>query len=106
MKPDSGTANVAALVRSKIEAGTLPTETPMKVWVGKGTGLTCDACGVPVTSADMKYEIDLPADAPISSAVPYGVARGARQRSDLHLIGSAVRKSATRGVLRALTNLI
>jgi hypothetical protein len=60
MKPDSGTADVAALVRARIVAGTLPTETPTKVWVGKGMGLTCDACGVKVTPADIEYETDLP----------------------------------------------
>jgi hypothetical protein len=60
MKPDRDTSNVATLVRNKIEAGSLPTETPTKVWVGKGTGLTCDACGVQVTSADIEYETDLP----------------------------------------------
>ena len=60
MKPDSSTADVAAVVRSKIQAGTLTTETPTKVWVGKGTGQTCDGCGVRVTSADIEYETDLP----------------------------------------------
>jgi len=57
---DSDTANVVVLVRSKIQAGALPTETPTKMWVGKGTGLTCDACAVEVTSADIEYEADLP----------------------------------------------
>ena len=60
MKPDSSAADVAAVVRSKIQAGTLTTETPTKVWVGKGTGQTCDACGVRVTSAEIEYETDLP----------------------------------------------
>jgi hypothetical protein len=60
MKLDDSMADVAATVRRKIQAGTLPTERPVKMWVGKGTGQACDACGVPVTSADIEYETDLP----------------------------------------------
>jgi hypothetical protein len=60
MKSDSETGDIAALVRHKILAGILPTEAPTKLWVGKGTGQTCDACGILVTSADIEYETDLP----------------------------------------------
>jgi hypothetical protein len=60
MKPDSGTGDIEALVRHKIQAGALSTETPTKLWVGKGTGQACDACGLPATSADIEYETDLP----------------------------------------------
>ena len=57
---DSDTANAAALVRSKVEAPCPPRHPRRCGWAGKGTGLTCDACGVQVTSADIEYETDLP----------------------------------------------
>jgi hypothetical protein len=60
MGPNNDMAEVSAVVRQKIAAGLLPTDKPMKVWVGKGTGLMCDACDLPVTPADIEYETDLP----------------------------------------------
>jgi hypothetical protein len=59
MGPNNDLAQVS-VVRHKIAAGILPTETPRKVWVGKGVGKPCDACDLTVTSADMEYETDLP----------------------------------------------
>jgi hypothetical protein len=53
-------AEVAALVRQKIAAGTLPTETPLKSWVGKGSGKPCEACDLVVTPGDMEFEVDMP----------------------------------------------
>jgi hypothetical protein len=58
--PDNDTADIAAAVRSKIAAGILPTEQPDKTWAGKGTGQTCDACGLTVMSDDIEHETDLP----------------------------------------------
>jgi len=58
--PNNGTADIPAAVRSKIAAGILPTEKPDKMWAGKGTGQTCDACGLTVTADDIEHETDLP----------------------------------------------
>jgi hypothetical protein len=60
MGPDNNLAELSAVVRHKITAGLLPTDKPRKVWVGKGMGKPCDACELPVTSADLEYETDLP----------------------------------------------
>jgi hypothetical protein len=60
MGPNNDMAEVSAVVRQKIAAGILPNETPVKVWVGKGMGKPCDACGTTVTSADIEYETDQP----------------------------------------------
>jgi|RhiMetdeSRZDD1v2_1073273.scaffolds.fasta_scaffold203631_4 hypothetical protein len=53
-------AEVLAAVQQKIAAGVLPTDKPMKMWVGNGTGKSCDACDLVVTPADIEYETDLP----------------------------------------------
>ena len=60
MAPDKDMAELSAVVRGKIAAGTLSTEKPLKMWVGKGMGKLCDACDLPVTPVDIEYEADLP----------------------------------------------
>ena len=54
--------DLAAGIRSKIKAGTLPVPLDAldKVWVGYGNGRACDACDDVITAADREYEIDLP----------------------------------------------
>jgi hypothetical protein len=58
MAPNSDMAEVSAIVRHRIAAGILPTDKPKKMWVGKGTGKSCDACDLVVTPADVEYETD------------------------------------------------
>jgi hypothetical protein len=70
MQQDSGTGEIAALVHASIQAGLVPTEAPDTVWVGKGTGKTCDACGLPVTVVDIEYETDLPSGRTIRFHLP------------------------------------
>jgi hypothetical protein len=52
-------ADVAEAVRRKIAAGILPTRIPDRMWVGHGTGRTCDACDLQITSEDIEHELDL-----------------------------------------------
>ena len=67
MGPNNDMAEVSAVVRQKIAAGVLPTDKPMKMWVGKGTGLMCDACDLPVTPADIETRPICRVDAPSAS---------------------------------------
>jgi len=55
-----GQADVAAVVQAKVAAGLLPRERPSKMWVGPGTGKTCDSCEQPITKDDREYEFDPP----------------------------------------------
>ena len=57
---EADTGDVRSVVRAKIDAGTLPTATPERVWVGPGMGEPCSACDLVVAAADIEYEIDLP----------------------------------------------
>jgi hypothetical protein len=52
-------ADIAA-VRAKLQSGQLPSSTPMKVWVGKGTKRPCMGCDRPVAPEEIEYEVDLP----------------------------------------------
>jgi hypothetical protein len=54
-------ADVATNLRLKIAAGVLPlpTEPPGKVWVGKGTALSCDACDGSIPATELEYEVDV-----------------------------------------------
>jgi hypothetical protein len=57
---EADTVDVRSVVRWKIDAGTLLTATPEKVWVGPGVGEPCSACDLVVAATDIEYEIDLP----------------------------------------------
>ena len=37
--------SLAALVREKVDAGVLPLDTPMKIWICLGNGRLCAVCG-------------------------------------------------------------
>jgi len=56
--------DLAAHIRAKIAAGTLPIPPggAGKLWVGHGNGRQCDACDEAITAADREYEIDLSSD--------------------------------------------
>jgi hypothetical protein len=55
-----GQAEVAAVIQAKVAAGLLPRECPPKMWVGPGTGKSCDGCDQLITKDDREYEFDLP----------------------------------------------
>ena len=50
--------DLAAVVRQKLAAGTLPLEFPAKMWVGKGNGGRCDVCEEPIAPTEIEYEPD------------------------------------------------
>jgi len=53
----SGGADVAAVIRAKLAAGSLPCATVTKVWACAGNGARCAACGEPI-STDAEYEVE------------------------------------------------
>jgi hypothetical protein len=55
-------ASLRDVIRRKLDDGTLPTETPDKVYTGYGSGATCDACGDSILSAQAQYELSYPDD--------------------------------------------
>jgi len=52
-------AELIAVIREKILAGTLSKELPRRMWAGHGTGKNCDACDQPTTENDVEYEIEM-----------------------------------------------
>ncbi len=46
----------------------LPYEEPLRTWAGRGTGVRCSLCGVPIRAEDIEYEVEL--------LTPAGAARG------------------------------
>lgn len=51
--------DLGALIRSKVLAGTLPKDAPVRVWAGYGNGRVCSACDLPSTAKDIEYETDM-----------------------------------------------
>jgi hypothetical protein len=50
------------------ERQVLPYEEPLRTWAGRGTGVRCNLCGVPIRAQDIEYEVEL--------LKPDGVSRG------------------------------
>ena len=57
--------SLADLVRDKLDAGTLPHESPVKMWAGNGRGAPCTACDEPILRAQVEYEPQYDGRAPI-----------------------------------------
>lgn len=55
-------ADLGALIRSKVLAGTIPKAAPVKVWAGYGNGKVCCACDLPSTVQDVECEVDMADD--------------------------------------------
>jgi hypothetical protein len=49
---------VRAKVREVLQAGKLPNRRPDRSWGGSGDGAACAVCDVPVTHAQMEFEIE------------------------------------------------
>jgi hypothetical protein len=47
---------IADIVRRKLDAGTLPPDTPKTLWKGIGSGKPCSACEAVILSADVEFE--------------------------------------------------
>ncbi len=39
----------------------LPYQEPLRTWAGRGTGVRCNFCGVPIEARDIEYEVELAA---------------------------------------------
>jgi hypothetical protein len=48
--------------REVLEAGKLPNRRPDRTWGGPGVGAACTICDVPVTHAQMEFEIEFARD--------------------------------------------
>jgi hypothetical protein len=55
--------SIADKVRSKLLAGVLPREEPVKTWAGYGRGELRMACEAPILPAQVVYELEM-ADGP------------------------------------------
>jgi len=53
------TIGLRARVRQMVESGEMPCEEPGKLWAGRGVGTHCAACGQPITSTEVEFEITL-----------------------------------------------
>jgi hypothetical protein len=51
-------ATIAAMIRKKLDAGTLPLNSPAKLWAGLGSGRLCVACEQPIQSSQAEYELE------------------------------------------------
>ena len=51
--------NIRARVREMVETGQLPCEESGKVWAGHGSGTHCAACGEPIESTQIEFEVPL-----------------------------------------------
>jgi hypothetical protein len=50
----------SARIMDKLSQGILPTDDPVKVWGGKGTGRSCDGCDELISSSDVEHEVEMP----------------------------------------------
>jgi len=48
--------SLADLVRDKLDAGTLPHDSPVKLWAGHGRGQLCTVCEQPILTSQVEYE--------------------------------------------------
>jgi hypothetical protein len=52
------------MIRSKLDAGTLPHDAPAKLWAGLGTGQQCTICEEPIENSQAEYEPQYDDDRP------------------------------------------
>lgn len=50
---------LTAAVLSKLTVRKLPTVPLSRVWVGEGTGATCDVCERPIAPGEVEYEVNI-----------------------------------------------
>jgi hypothetical protein len=41
-------------------SGMLPTDEPVKMWGGLGSGVTCDGCDAPILPSESEHEVEMP----------------------------------------------
>ena len=50
------------VVRRRVAQGRLPCKRQDHTWAGRGTGLDCMVCDLPITSLQVEYELQFSAD--------------------------------------------
>jgi len=48
--------SLSSAIRDKIDAGVLPADVPVKLWIGSGTGKRCIVCGQRILTDQTEYE--------------------------------------------------
>ena len=48
--------------RAVIQSGKLPSRSPDRTWGGPGVGAPCEVCALPVTKAELEFEIQFARD--------------------------------------------
>jgi hypothetical protein len=48
--------SLSSVIRDKIDAGVLPVDVPVKLWIGRGTGKRCIVCGKRILTDQTEYE--------------------------------------------------
>ena len=54
----SSEQELRAKVRYMVGAGKLPIRRPDRIWGGRGEGMKCSVCDVPVTEAEIEFELE------------------------------------------------
>jgi hypothetical protein len=54
-------ASIRARVRRMLTNEEMPCDDPETVWAGNGTGERCIACGRPIATTEVEYEVELSA---------------------------------------------
>lgn len=49
--------DLPAVIRRKLENGSLPQKVPIKLEESRGTGATCDGCGQPIKFSDVQHAL-------------------------------------------------
>jgi hypothetical protein len=50
--------------RAAVQSGKIPSRRPDRTWGGPGVGADCTVCEMPVTKAEMEFEIEFAHDGP------------------------------------------
>jgi hypothetical protein len=53
------------VVRQRVAQGRLPCKQQDHTWAGKGTGLDCVVCALPISSQQVEYELQFGTEAPL-----------------------------------------
>ena len=53
------TGATAGTIDEQSELELLPYQEPLKTWAGRGTGVRCNLCGLPIEARDIEYEVEL-----------------------------------------------
>jgi hypothetical protein len=52
------TTSIADVIRSKLDAGTLPLKLPRQIWAGNGSDRACAVCDASIPKSQVEYELE------------------------------------------------